>query len=84
MTGKVQSDLDVPVHSRGLSSPDEPLQFSSTVVLGLCCQLWDVNVASQQVEASHFVGMDGQDLNTALLIRQTWRLLATYGEKGRK
>lgn len=70
---KVPSDLDVSVHGGGLSSPDQSLQLSTAVVLGLCCQFLDVDVGSEQVEASHLVGVNGQDLDTALLIRETWR-----------
>ncbi len=29
---------------------------------------------SEQIEASHLAGVDVQDLDTSLLIRQTWRL----------
>ena len=70
---KVQSDLDVSVHGGGLSGPDQPLQLCAAVVLGVGRQLLDVDFGSEQVEASHLVGVDGQDLDTALLIGQTWR-----------
>lgn len=70
---KVQRDLDVSVHGGGLSSPDQPLQLGTAVVLSFGCQFLDVDIGSEQVEASHLVGVDGQDLDTALLIRQTWR-----------
>lgn len=66
------TDLDVAVHGGGLGSSDQPLQFSTTVVLGLSRQLWDVDVSGQQAEAFHLVGVDGQDLDTSLLIRQAW------------
>lgn len=62
------------VHCSGLSSPDQPLQLCTAVVLSLARQFLDVDIWSEQVEASHLVGVDGQDLDTALLIRQTWRL----------
>ena len=71
-TMKVPRDLDMSVHGGGLSSPDQPLQLCSTVVLGLRRQLLDVHVKGQKIEASHLVGVDGQDLDTALLIGQTW------------
>lgn len=70
---KVPSDLDVSVHGSRLSSPDQPLQLCTTVVLGLSCQFFDVNVRSEQVEVSHLAGVDVQNLDTALLIRQTWK-----------
>lgn len=63
----------MPVHGSGLGGPDQPLQLGTTVVLGLGCQFLDVDIASEQVEASHLVGVDGQNLDTPLLIRQTWR-----------
>lgn len=61
------------VHGSGLSGPDQPLQLCTAVVLGLGCQLLDVDIMGKQVEASHLVGVDGQDLDTPLLIWQTWR-----------
>lgn len=61
------------IHGRGLSGPDQPLQLCAAVVLSLGCQLLDVDILSEQVEASHLVGVDGQDLDTPLLIWQTWR-----------
>lgn len=67
------SDLDVSVHGGGLRRPDQTLQLCAAVVLGLSCQFFDVDVTSEQVEAPHLVGMDGEDLDAALLIRQTWR-----------
>lgn len=72
----MQSDLDVSVHGGGLSGPDQPLQLCTAVVLSVGRQFLDVDVGSEQVEASHLVGVDGQDLDTALLIGQTWRLEA--------
>lgn len=81
---EVQSDLDVSVHGGGLSGPDQPLQLRTAVVLSLGCQLLDVDVGSHQVEASHLVGVDGQDLDTPLLIRQTWwRDDEAAGDRGR-
>lgn len=65
--------LDVPVHGGGLGGPDQPLQLGTAVVLGLGCQFLDVDVGSKQVEAAHLVGVNGQNLDTPLLIRQTWR-----------
>lgn len=61
------------VHGSGLSGPDQPLQLCPAVVLGLDCQLLDVDIGSKQVEAPHLVGVDGQDLDTPLLVWQTWR-----------
>lgn len=71
---KVPGDLDVSVHGGRLRGPDQPLQLSTAVVLSLGCQLLDVHVAGEQVEASHLGGVDVQDLDAALLVRQTWRL----------
>lgn len=78
--------LDVSVHGSGLRRPDQSLQLRTAVVLGLGCQLLDVHVTSEQVEASHLVGVDVQDLNAALLIGQTWRsgrdrALRTHGRR---
>lgn len=67
------SDLDVTVHRRGLSCPDQPFQLGTTVVLRLSCQFLDVHICGEQVEAFHLVGVDVQDLDTPLFIRQTWR-----------
>lgn len=61
------------IHGRGLSGPDQPLQLCAAVVLSVGCQLLDVDILSEQVEVPHLVGVDGQDLDTPLLIRQTWR-----------
>lgn len=65
-------DLDVPVHGRGLGGPDQPLQLGAAVVLGLRRQFRDVDIGSEQVEAAHLVGVDGQNLDSALLVWQTW------------
>ncbi|KAK6302017.1 hypothetical protein J4Q44_G00280700 [Coregonus suidteri] len=51
---------------------DQPLQLGSAVVLGLGGQLTDVHVAAQQVELTHLSCVDVEDLDTPLLIRQTW------------
>lgn len=67
------------VHGSGLSGPDQPLQLCSTVVLSISCQFLNVNIRSKQVEASHLVGVDGQDLDAPLLIRQTSR---SHGQAG--
>lgn len=67
------SDLDVSVHRCGLSCPDQPFQLGATVVLGLGRQFLDVHICGEQVEAFHLVGVDVEDLDTPLLIRQTWR-----------
>lgn len=67
-----ENDLDVSVHGGGLSRPDQPLQLCTAVVLSLGRQFLDVDIGSEQVEASHLVGVDGEDLDTPLLIRQTW------------
>lgn len=67
------TDLDVPVHGRGLGGPDQPFQLSAAVVFGLGRQFRDVDIVSEQVEAAHLVGVDGQDLDSALLVWQTWR-----------
>lgn len=69
----MSGDLDVSVHGGGLCRPDESFQLSAAVVLCLRSQLYDVNVYSQEVEASHLVCVDVQNLDTALFIRQTWR-----------
>lgn len=63
------TDLDVPVHGRGLGGPDQALQLGAAVVLGLSRQLGDVDVDGEQVEAAHLVGVDGQDLDSTLLVR---------------
>lgn len=76
---KVPGDLDVSVHGGWLSGSDQPLQLSTAVVLSLGCQLLDVHVAGEQVEASHLGGVDVQDLDAALLVRQTWRLDSEEG-----
>lgn len=67
------ADLDVPVHGGGLRRPDQPLQLGAAVVLGVGRQLGDVDVAGEQVEAAHLVGVDGENLHAALLVRQTCR-----------
>lgn len=67
-----RTDLDVPVHGRGLRGPDQPLQLGATVVLGLSRQFGNVDVGGEQVEAPHLVGVDGEDLDSALLVRETW------------
>lgn len=59
----------MPVHGRGLGGPDQPLQLGAAVVLGVSRQFGDVDVGGEQVEAPHLVGVDGQDLDSALLIR---------------
>lgn len=82
---KVPSDLDVPVHGGGLSGPDQPLQLCTAVVLRLHRQFGDVDIGSEQVEAPHLVGVDGQDLDAPLLIRQTcgWTMRQRVpGEEG--
>ncbi|KAK6329290.1 hypothetical protein J4Q44_G00012680 [Coregonus suidteri] len=68
----VTGDLDMSVHGGGLGSSDQPLQLGSAVVLGLSGQLADVHVTSQQVELTHLSRVDVEDLDTPLLIRQTW------------
>lgn len=62
------TDLDVPIHGRGLGGPDQPLQLGAAVVLGLSRQFGNVDVASEQVKAAHLVGVDCQDLDSALLV----------------
>lgn len=66
-------DLDVSVHGRGLGRPDQTLQFSTAVVLGLCCQLLDIHITGQEVEVSHLTGVNVEDLKATFLIGQTWR-----------
>lgn len=67
------SDLDVAVHGCGLGSSDQTLQLCTTVVLGLSGQLFDVHINGQQVELFHLLGVNVQDLETALLIGQAWQ-----------
>lgn len=71
--GKELSDLDVSVHRCGLSCPDQPFQFGTTVVLRLGRQFLDVHICGEQVEAFHLDGVDIEDLDTSFLIRQTWK-----------
>lgn len=58
------------VHGGGLGGPDQTLQLCSAVVLGIGCKLLDVDIVGEQIKASHLVGVDGQDLDTPLLIRE--------------
>lgn len=68
------------VHGRGLSGPDQPLQLGTAVVLGFGGQFLDIDIGGEQIEASHLVGVDGQDLDTPLFIGQTWGARGRGGE----
>lgn len=73
------SDLDVSVHGGGLRSPDQSLQLGAAVVLGLHSELLNVYITGKQAVLSHHGRVDVEDLDSALLIRQTWR---KRGENG--
>lgn len=61
------------VHGGGLRSPDQSLQLGAAVVLGLHSELLNVYITRQQAVLSHRGRVDVEDLDSALLIWQTWR-----------
>lgn len=58
------------VHGRGLGGSDQPLQLSTAEVLGLGCQLLNIDVCGQQVEVAHLGRVDVEDLDTSMFVGQ--------------
>ncbi len=64
--------LNEAVHGSRLGGSNQALQFSSTVVLGLSSQFFNIHITRQEVKVTHLSCVNVQDLNTALFVWQTW------------